>query len=628
MCGFAGEVVWRNGPADPDVAARMAAKLAHRGPDEFSVNVSHDRRCAIGFQRLAVIDLPGSAQPMTDAQTGTVLAYNGEIYNYRTLRDQLRRAGAEFSTEGDTEVLLRSWLREGPGAMERLSGMFAFAVYDPANEGTLFLARDRFGQKPLYFAQLDGRVVFASEAKALLAHPMLADAPFDEASVMYYLQLGYVPPDRCVFRNIAKVRVAGWAQFDASGHQEHRYWTPKQTQWEAGHETNPEVDVRTLLGTSVAAHLQSDVPLGLLLSGGIDSSIVAAIAARELGPGRLKTFSAGFDDTEYDETPVASRTARFLGTDHHELRIRADLPETVLRLAEIYDEPFGDSSALPTYLICREARKYVTVALTGDGGDEVFCGYDRYRAMLLGRRLGLTGRLLVRGAGRVIGTVASRHERSRLRRFVRFADGLALPEAARYFGYRKILSGSQVWHLVAKEFWAAGKAVSPAGWFAEMWQGLEAGDEALRAQMADMATYLPGDLLVKTDMASMASSLELRAPFLDPALVEFGLSLPAKLRWRRGRGKALLRRAFRGQLPEEVLNGPKRGFGVPLARWLRGPLRDFAADALMDSDFLGRGIVQPERLAEMLAEHVSGRADHSHGLWAVLMLALWLRRMF
>ena len=626
MCGFAGEIVFSgSGKADAAVADAMAERLGHRGPDQTGSFLSDDGRCAIGFRRLAVIDQPLSRQPMVAPDASAVVAFNGEIYNFRELRQRLSAEGASFRTRGEAEVLLELWQRHGEEMLAELEGMFAFVIYD-ARRGELFAARDRLGQKPLWYVALADRVVFASEAKALLAHPGVS-AEVDPKAVAFYLTLGYVPAPWSIWGGIVKLPPAHALKVAGASLRPRRYWQlPDRPMDTSGVE--PVALVRDCLRRSVTKHMVSDVPLGALLSGGVDSSIVVALMCRAAGKaGGVKTFTAGFAEGGFDERPFAAAVAGHLGTDHHELVIApTDAAELLDKLVDQYDEPFADSSVLPTYLICRAAREHVTVALTGDGGDEGFGGYERYRAMRLAETMGPTKWALTKLAAAAASLFAPADERSRAARLVRFAAGLDEVPPMQYFTYRRLFPPAALKAMMQADFAAAAEVDSPREWFCQLYEQGEFEDEVAYAQQHDLLTYLPDDLLVKSDIASMASSLELRAPLLDHEVVALGLSLPVACKLRGRAGKAILRDAFGDLLPRGALNRRKTGFGVPIDRWLREELLGLLRQTLLEGPLVARGWLVPAAMERLIDEHVSQRADHRHRLWALLWLGRWLAK--
>jgi len=630
MCGFAGEFLFCNdrpggsaGRADVAVARRMAAAVSHRGPDEQGEFVSEDGRCAMAFHRLAVIDVAGSHQPMTSADGRLTVAFNGEIYNYQDLRRDLAADGVLLRTAGDTEVLLHLYRCYGVDLLARLEGMFAFALYD-ASAGALLLARDRLGQKPLWYARLADRLVFASEAPALLRHPRVSKE-FGAPSLCIYMTMGYVPAPHSIWSNVSKLPPGHRMTVAQECEGPCLYWSPQPVRL-------PELPgarvaaVRGAVQTAVEARLHAEVPLGALLSGGLDSSIIVALMARaSRDPQQVRTFTAGFEGAGlYDETEAARRTAAHLGTKHTEIVVQPAPASAVDAMVRMYGEPFADSSALPTWLVCKAAREHVTVALVGDGGDEAFGGYDRYRAMHLAESMSPPKYLAIRLAAFFLRAFAPHEERSRLRRLVRFADALPLPPPEQYFRYRRLFAPAELRRLFTEEFLEALDTEAVAQWFWRLYEASDCRDEVEHAQRHDVATYLPDDLLVKADLASMSVGLELRAPFLDHRVVSLGLSLPADLKVRRGRGKAILREAFGELLPAHVLAAPKRGFGVPLGAWLRGELFETLRETLMDPWLHARGIFRPEALAGLLNDHFDRRGDYGHLLWALLVFARWL----
>lgn len=622
MCGFAGEFLFAPARADLALAQRMAQALRHRGPDSQGSFLSADGRLAIGFQRLAVIDPPASQQPMSTPDGGTTVAFNGEIYNFRQLRQRLGADGAVFRTQGDTEVLLHLYQARGAQMLGDLDGMFAFILYDARRQQAL-LARDRLGQKPLWYAVLPDRLVFGSEAKAVLAHPM-ADRRMDADSLAYYMTVGYVPAPRTAWAGIRKLCPGHYMEVASSCPSPRRYWDVPVVPATIN-ESQAMEQTRVTISNAVESHLVADVPVGALLSGGMDSSIVVALMARHAGrSGGVKTFTAGFENAAYDERPLARLVAQRLGTDHTELLVRPDLPGAVDRIVSLYDEPFGDSSALPTWLICQAAGGQVKVALTGDGGDEAFAGYDRYRAMYMSAHMRPPAYFALRLAGVVASMVAPKDERSRLRRLARFTRALPYPLADQYFMHRSMFSPADLADLFTADFEADHDLEAPYRWFCELYEDNDIDDETARCQYHDLQTYLPDDLLAKTDIAAMSHSLELRPPLLDPAVVTLGLSLPAGIKMNRRRGKLILRKAFADMLPPEILTARKRGFGVPLGQWLRNELRPVMEETLLDQSFLDCGIFRPAAIRGLVNDHLSGEDDHRHRLWSLMILARWL----
>lgn len=625
MCGFAGEFVLGAGPgkADADLARRMAERLQHRGPDESGLFVSPDGRCAIGFRRLCVIDPPGSHQPMTSPDGAVTLAFNGEIYNFRRLRERLEAEGHAFATAGDTEVLLAMIVRGGLDCLGALDGMFAAAIYD-GRDGRLHLVRDRLGVKPLWYALADDRLIFASEAKALLAHPRV-DAGLDVQALGPYLTLGYVPAPRSVWRGIRKLPPAHTLSAGAAAEAPRRWWSPPNVTRPIDPAAAVE-QVREALAAAVEKRMVADVPIGALLSGGVDSSIVAALMCRAAGrAGGVRTFSVGFAEAKFDERPFARRVAEHLGTEHREYLIEPRAADLIDTLVAQYDEPFADSSALPTYLLCQAVRAEVTVALAGDGGDESFAGYDRHRAMWLAENMGPLKATLVTAAGVLADTFAPRDEKNPLRRFARFARALDAPPALQYLRYRELFGLADLADLLTDDLADTLDLEAPREWFADLYEDGQCDSELLAAQRCDVLTYLPDDLLVKADIAAMAHGLELRSPMLDHHVLELGLSLPAELKVDRRRGKRVLAAAFADLLPAEVFGRPKAGFGVPIDAWLAGPLQDMLRQTLLDQSFIDLGWFKRTTLERLIAQHAAGRRDHRHRLWALLWLGRWAR---
>jgi asparagine synthase (glutamine-hydrolysing) len=600
VCGIAGLYSPASTP-NPELVDAMRAAIAHRGPDDGSTDVFG--RCVLGHQRLKVIDLETGFQPVSNETGDVVAVFNGEAYNFTTLRDELR--AHEIRGTGDTPVLPHLYEENGPEFVERLDGMFALALWDLARE-RLVLARDRLGKKPLLYTRLaDGTLAFASELKALLRLPGVSrDVDLD--AVDGYLALQYVPGNRTALRGIHKVPPGHVLVAEGESERLECYW-------EAGAAEPSATDgewlerVRATVAEAVRKRLVADVPLGALLSGGIDSSVVVALMA-QASTRPVRTFTVGFSDERYDERAYARSVAERYGTVHEELELVEDVAATLPRLAAAYDEPLGDEAAFPAFLIAEQARRHVTVALAGDGGDESFAGYERYVAHALARRV--PGRAARTGAAAVRLMPAARREpRSTLFRTARFLDIAAAPESERYARMMEVFPLELRRRLWSDPRQAARVRLEPRG------------DGITGLQLLDVATYLPGDLLLKADIASMAHSLELRSPFLDHEVVSLGLALPDHLKTRRRQGKVALRRAFAGELPPTVAARGKTGFGVPLGRWFRHDLHDLARDALATN----RGWFRADTVTRLLDEHRRGAADHGHRLWCLLMLELWVR---
>ena len=579
----------------------MTAALVHRGPDDGSVDAYG--RCVLGHRRLKVLDLETGYQPAENEGGDVACVFNGELYNFRELRAGLR--GHELRGTGDTAAIPHLYEEHGPAFVERLEGMFALALWDAAGQ-RLVLARDRLGKKPLLWTTPpDGTLAFASELKALLRLPGLP-REVDLGALDAYLALQYVPGTRTALQGIEKLAPGHVLVWEDGRVSVERYWTPRPVS--AADDDEWLARVRESVTAAVRRRLVADVPLGALLSGGIDSSLVVALMA-QASPAPVRTFTVGFADARYDERPFAREVARRWATSHEEVLLEPDPAEALPRLAAAFDEPLGDEAALPQLLVCEAARRHVTVALTGDGGDESFAGYERYAATALARRIpAVPARLAARGVGLL--PAARTEPRSTPFRAMRLLNAAAAPEP--YEPLVTVFPPS-----LRRELWT-----DPAQVTACYLTPFAAGVTAL--QRLDVETYLPGDLLPKADLASMAHSLELRSPLLDHHVVELGLSLPDHLKLAGRTGKVALRRAFAAEL-EPVAGRGKTGFGVPIGRWFRGPLRELAGDLLLDARARGRGWFRPATVERLLADHAAGRADHAHRLWCLVMLELWLR---
>jgi len=616
MCGIAGLVVAHGQPVpEPSLGRRMTAVIHHRGPDDEGLH--HDERALLGMRRLSIIDVGGGHQPMYGAGGRVCIVFNGEIYNYRELRSGLERDGHEFSSHSDTEVILQGYLRDGESIFGKLDGMFAVAIWDRRND-ELILARDRLGEKPLYYAHDERRLLFGSELKSLLQSP---DCPrgLDDDALRAYLAYGYVPSPHSVFAGVRKLPPAHVLRYRDGRVDLHRYWRPSLAPKTTLDGDEAAERLEELLDRAVASRLVSDVPFGAFLSGGLDSSTVVALMARHMDR-PVKTFTIGFKEAAYSELDDARNVARHLGTDHHELVVEPDAVDLLHRLVWHFDEPFADSSAVPTFLVSELARSHVKMVLTGDGGDEMFGGYDRYLKLLKLERLGRL-RAPVAALLRIAGGIAPNPLGERLSRV---GERLRLPFETRY------LSGVAMMRAdIARELrpQAGGADHFRLPALMEPGADLGAGDAPLdRAVAIDLQSYLPDDILVKLDRMAMAASLEGRSPFLQPDLVQFALSLPQHLRVHRGRGKHLLRVVAEKWLPPRAIRKPKQGFAIPLADWFRGPLRTLAADTLASRAFRERGLIRPEAAQSLLHDHLARNIDRSEALWQVLCLELWAKR--
>jgi asparagine synthase (glutamine-hydrolysing) len=634
MCGIAGflDLERRSGSQELEALGRaMAATLSHRGPDAHGVWADAEAGVTLGHTRLSIVDLsPAGAQPMVSSCGACVITYNGEIYNAGDLRPELEARGRRFTGHSDTEVLVEAIAEWGlRPAVERLIGMFAFAVWDRRTR-TLSLVRDRLGIKPVYFGRQNGRVIFASELKAFEVLPNWRPE-LDRDALAAYFRLAYVPSPHSIYRGIGKLAPGYIATVDASGTVDSSaYWSVEKAA-ERGKQTPFNVSDREavdtleiLLGDAVGRRLVADVPLGAFLSGGIDSSTVAAMMrVRSNAP--VRTYSIGFREEGFDEAPQARAVAAHLGTEHTELYVSpAEARDVIHDLPTIYDEPFADSSQIPTYLLSKLTREHVTVALSGDGGDEVFAGYTRHRfARLAGGMPAPMSRALACGLGvagpalwdRLFGLVPA-HRRPKLA-----AD--KMHKAARLFG-----ASEEAGYLSLVSAWDEPQALvnggsEPRGPISDAALSRALPDPLDRMQYLDTVTYLPDDILAKVDRASMAVALEVRVPILDHRIVEFSWRLPARFKLRRGKGKWLLRQVLYRHVPKALVERPKSGFAIPLGQWLRGPLRAWAEELLSERRLAEGGLLNPAPIRARWIEHLEGTRNWHASLWTVLMFQAW-----
>jgi asparagine synthase (glutamine-hydrolysing) len=619
MCGIAGLASLSGQPIDPARLEAMNETLIHRGPD------SGGQVCigpvGLAARRLAIIDLATGDQPIANEDESIHVVQNGEIYNYRELRGPLEAAGHPFRTSGDTEVLLHLYEEHGPLFVEKLRGMFAIAIWD-GRRRRLVLGRDRFGIKPLYYRVGDGELSWASELKALLVQPGV-DRSIDLDALEAYLAFNAIPGPRTIFREIRKLPAGAVLVWDADraadGIRVETYATVRPveaTGVRREDEATLAAELRERLRDSVRAHLIADVPVGVLLSGGIDSSALTALAA-QLTAEPVRTFSIGFEERSFNELAQARLVAERYGTDHHELVVRPNAIDLLPKLVETFDEPFADSSALPTYLVSELAHRDVKVALSGEGGDELFGGYYTYVADLLAARVGPIAsavRPLVELLPSSNGKVSFDYK---AKRFVR---GAHLPPLERHHAWKEIFSAAARTELLLAE---RRRGADPLDVYRERYAGTAGAQPLARLQDVDLGIYLVDDLLVKVDRASMAHSLETRVPFLDPVVAELALALPDRAKVRGLAQKRLLRRAVAPLLPSEVVRGKKQGFSIPAAAWLRGELQPFARDVLSSATLTRQGFFRPASVTRLLDRHVSGREDLSRQIWNLLVFTLW-----
>jgi asparagine synthase (glutamine-hydrolysing) len=610
MCGICG-IVSARGPADPERLASMSAKLLHRGPDSDGTFV--EGPVGLAARRLAIIDLETGDQPIAN-EDGTVhVVQNGELYNYPELRGELERAGHRFRTHGDTEVLVHLYEQEGPAFARRLRGMFAVALWD-STRGRLVLARDRYGIKPLYYRADAGGLEFASELRSLPRGGIDLDA------LEAFLAFNSIPAPLTIFREARKLppgHVLVWEDGEVSLERYARPAPVPAEELRDDDEAELIEELRSRLRDSVRAHLLADVPVGVLLSGGIDSAALAALAAQEsVEP--VRTFSIGFEERSFNELADARLVAERYGTRHRELVLRPDAALLLPALADAFDEPFADSSALPTYLVSQLAAEDVKVALSGEGGDELFGGYYTYVADLLAERAGGIATLARPLVERLPSSTARASFDYKAKRFVR---GAHLPPLERHHAWKEIFSADARAELTGRRH-----GFDPVDLYRERFAETEGAELLARLQDVDRTVYLVDDLLVKTDRASMAHSLEARVPFLDPVVTNFALALPARHRVHGLRKKVLLRKAVAPLVPSRIVRGKKRGFSIPAAAWLRGELEPFARETLSAETLRRQGFFRPEAVTALIDRHVAGKEDLSRQLWGLLAFTLWHER--
>lgn len=624
MCGIGGYIdLWDVGePREVEERAgildRICRIITHRGPDDQGVMLKPG--VALGMRRLSIIDLAGGHQPISGEDGSVTIVFNGEIYNFLELKPQLEARGHRFTTHSDTEAIVHAYEEFGPECLQHLRGMFALAIWDERAR-RLFIARDRVGKKPLYYTTTPkGTLVFGSELKALLEHPDVVKE-LDPEALDAYLTLGYVPDPLSIFRDIHKLAPGHYLTFSDGVVSVKPYWDFDLSSDQSMSESDCLEELRKLLDESVRLRLISDVPLGAFLSGGIDSSTVVAMMARHMGQ-PVKTFSIGFHEDSYNELKYARLTAEKFATDHHEFFVTPDICAIVDELVWHFDEPFADSSAIPTYMVSKLAREHVTVILSGDGGDELFAGYTRYVIDRKREGFGLLPKPL---RERVMRPISQHLPHATWGR--NYLHNVSLDPISRYLDSVSVFTSLNRKSLYTSEF---SNKLGRTSYVSRLFQDLVNkvySDEPLnRLLYVDSKTYLPGDILTKVDRMSMAVSLEARAPLLDHKLIEFVTRIPASLKLAGLETKYLLKKAVKDLVPSEILDRPKQGFGVPIQEWINQQLRSRLRETLTEPRTRHRGYIDPRYIDVLLDEHERGRRDHSTGLWALFMLELWHRQ--
>jgi asparagine synthase (glutamine-hydrolysing) len=620
MCGIAGKIYFdRERSVSPQELQAMASTVIHRGPD--GEGIWFNGNIGLAHRRLAIIDLRDVAsQPMCNEDGSVWITFNGEIYNFLELRKELEKLGHCFRTHSDTEVIIHAYEEYGRGCLEKLRGMFAFAIWDSRSR-ILFLARDRVGKKPLFYFMGQDRFLFASEIKALLTDDTVPRQP-DPVAIDHFLALGYVPGPRSAFLGIRKLPAAHWMEVRDSRIKTGRYWKLHYTPKRKISMRDAIAELNWRLAESVRLRLVSDVPLGAFLSGGVDSSAIVIHMAEAMDR-PVRTFSVGFGDASFDERPFAQQVAERYGTDHTELVVEAPVTDILSRLVWQYDEPFGDSSAVPSYAVAELTRQHVTVVLNGDGADEIFAGYDWYKMDRLVHRGEILPLRLREGfAAFTQGFSANGDKNGPLGKIARLAEVLAMPSSRRYAQWMEHFGPRARKQLYSPAFKETVKENDPDNLFAAAFVATNAEDWLDTVLDADVNLYLADDLLVKMDRATMSHSLEARSPFLDHVFMEFVATFPSAFKQAWGKKKRLLKAALRGRVPDTLLDRPKMGFSVPLADWFRKDLREIAYDVLLSPRASQRGYFEPEEVKKLLHEHES-QTDHGAQLWDLLMLELW-----
>lgn len=624
MCGITGFITAeKNASIEQrnELLNRMCESIIHRGPDEQGMIVRD--RAALGMRRLSIIDLSSGQQPIFSHDENLAIVYNGEVYNFRELRSELESLGHRFKTNSDTEVVLVSYLEFGVDCVKKLRGMFAFAIWNFRDE-TLFVARDRVGKKPLFYAKArNGDFIFGSELKTLLVHGGV-DRSIDMSALDAYLTFGYVPDDRCMVAGVKKLEAGHWLVLGRDGSiKTNSYWDFPYEKSNEIRTTENYVDaVREKISEAVRIRMVSEVPLGAFLSGGVDSSTIVSMMSRESST-PVKTFSIGFNEDTFNELKYARVAAKEFGTDHHEFIVTPDLFETLDDLVWHFDEPFADPSSLPVFMLSKMAREHVTVVLSGDGGDELFAGYNRYVVDSNRGGFAKLPRALRHSLIRPVAQMLPREAKGK-----NFLYNISLDPVDRYIDSVSTFNGPKRRELYSEQFSSSLNGIFESGEksFRAIAASREFSDPGERLLYLDSKTYLVGDILTKVDRMSMASSIEARVPLLDHELIELVVRAPFQLKMNRSETKILLKKAMEGIVPDEILYRKKQGFGVPIAEWINQQLRERIITDLRSKRTIERGFFDQSNINSMIDEHARGRRDLSQELWVLWMLELWQRR--
>ncbi len=624
MCGIVGIVYQGSRSVEREILEGMNSAILHRGPDEDGFFLKEN--VGLAMRRLAIIDLASGQQPIFNHDQSKVIVFNGEIYNFQELRADLESRGHQFKTNSDTEAIIHLYDEFGVDCVQHLRGMFAFAIWDE-REKSLFLARDRVGKKPILFShQTNGDLIFGSEFNALLKYPSVS-REVDFSAIDNYLTYLCVPAPQTAFKQIRKLEPGHWLLWKNGEIKTQRYWQPDFSKKIKVSEEEAIEETTRILRESVKLRMISEVPLGAFLSGGVDSSVVVALMAQESSQ-PVKTFSIGFEEEDFSELKYAKTVANHVGAEYNEFIVRPNALEVLPTLVEHYGEPYADSSAIPTYYVSKETRKFVTVALNGDGGDESFAGYERYVAMSLAEKYRKIPAVLRKGLIETsVGLLPNPKQfRSRVKSLKRFVESGSLDNVERYLGWMSAISPGLKNDLVSDQFKSHLNGTKPIDVLKKWFDKTEDLDVIDATMLTDQMTYLPNDLLVKVDIASMANSLEARSPLLDHNIIEFAASLPQNLKVNGKETKYLLKKIAAKLVPKEVIYRRKMGFGVPIGKWLRNEMKDFVKENLLSERFAKRGLFQQNKIADIIQQHNEQKNDFGTQVWTLLMLELWFQR--